>query len=372
MIAVFFNLLANSTFSLLVGLIVVGFFLWLFRVETGPWKIFLLSLPFAKIVYDVLRGLPPDSVLLAGLDPYVLPPRHQLLQVGAGFNTWGPVFNVNFTVKDLNGAEYAASAGDYLVVWLNRNFGDHIPLIVVTVVFAVAFTLFAIRFLQALKFEVRRRSDRKQAESFIVIKQGPRKIDVYISNAFSGTPFTGGVFKPYICIPRDSFSQLSKEEIEAVIAHERGHIRQFDLVVTMLIQLLGDLFWFIPGYRALSRKIDRMREIVADQWAVKSGVEPAFLASALVKLKGIPENSDRFVLYSAFCRKRSLLKQRVEILLSKNEEKRGRFGWNNKLIRAIAAFWIFMSVMGSTLIANHATVFHNPVWFDQILDIFGF
>lgn len=31
MTAVFFNLFANSVFSLLCGLMVVGFFIWLFR-----------------------------------------------------------------------------------------------------------------------------------------------------------------------------------------------------------------------------------------------------------------------------------------------------------------------------------------------------
>jgi hypothetical protein len=85
MTALFFNLMVNSAFSMICGLLVVGFFIWFFRRQTGPAKLFLWSLPFLKIVYDCARGLPPDSVLLAGLDPFSLPPKHQLLMAGAGF-----------------------------------------------------------------------------------------------------------------------------------------------------------------------------------------------------------------------------------------------------------------------------------------------
>lgn len=71
---IFFNLLINSIFSMFTGLLIVGFFIWFFRIENGPWKLFLLSLPFVKIIFDCLRGLPSDSVLLSGIDPFSLPP----------------------------------------------------------------------------------------------------------------------------------------------------------------------------------------------------------------------------------------------------------------------------------------------------------
>ncbi len=41
---IFFNLLVNSILSLAIGLMLVYFFIWFFRVETGRWKVFLLSL----------------------------------------------------------------------------------------------------------------------------------------------------------------------------------------------------------------------------------------------------------------------------------------------------------------------------------------
>ncbi len=148
-------------------------------------------------------------------------------------------------------------------------------------------------------------------------------------------------------------------------------MRQFDLAVTIAVQMLGDLFWFIPGYRWLSRKIDRLREIVADQWAVRSGIEPPLLASALIKLKEIPA-PDRFILYSAFFREKSLLKFRVQRLLGEGKERAPRLGWQFKWVRVVVAFWILTAVMTATFGGNHRTdKIKNPEWVDQLLRKWG-
>jgi Zn-dependent protease with chaperone function len=365
---VFFNLLVNSTFSMASGLLIVGFFIWLFRVESGPWKLFLLSLPFVKIVYDSVRGLPPDSVLLNGLDPFSMPPRSQLLQIGAGFSPWGPEFKLIFSVRDLAGREFATSVGDYLVIWLNRNFGDNVPLAFVIAILTVSMVWMSLRMIAAWRFERRRGLDRTIATPIRKQQIGLRSVDIYISNEFIGSPFTGGLFRPYICIPRDAHGYLEERELEAVIAHELGHIRQIDFAVTFLVQLLGDVFWFVPGYHWLSRKIDRLREIVADQWAVRSGAEPVLLASALVKLKEIPEQDGRFALYSAFFREKSLLKIRVQRLLGQDIEKSSRFGWSWFWFRSLVSVWIVTAVMIATLGGNHQVVrLKNPEWVERIL-----
>lgn len=373
MIAIFFNLLANSSLSILCGLVVVGFFIWTFRVPTGPWRLLLLSLPFIKVVYDCIRGLPANSVLLAGLDPFSLPPKHQLLQIGAGFSQWGPTFNVIFSVRNTEGKEFASSLGDYLVIWLNRKFGPEFLLVVLTAVVAVSITLLSIRVWSAFRFERKRKTDRLTAKAIATERVGYRSVDIYSSAAFSGTPFTGGIFNPYICVPADSLEKLRPEELDAVLKHELGHIRQFDLLVTMIIKMLGDLFWFVPGYRWLSRHIDRLREVVADQWAVSMGSSPEALASALVTLKEIPESNDQFVLYSAFFREKSLLQERVRRLIGGVVEKPARFGWQNKWFRILSSVWIASAVMFTTIGGNHTTAqLKNPEWFNQLLQALGF
>lgn len=364
----FLNLFVNSIFSMACGLLVTGFFIWLFRVETGPWKLFLLSLPFVKIVYDAARGLPPDSVLLSGLDPFSLPPKHQLLQIGAGLSYWGPKFNLIFSVNDSHGKMYAASVGDYLTIWLSRSFEQWIPPMILSLIIGTSVVLLSLRIGTVIRFERRRRRDRETASLLRLQKLKFRTVDIYISNFFSGTPFTGGIFRPYVCIPRDALEKLNHSELEAVIAHELGHIRQFDIAFTAMIQFLGDAFWFLIGYRWLSRRIDSLREIVADGWAVRSGVDPLLLASALLKVKSIPGTPKGCVLYSAFFRERSLLKLRVERLLGKTRDRSSRFGWQNLWLRLLFSVWISSAVMIATLGGNHQAVkLKNPQWFDQLL-----
>lgn len=368
MATTFFNLLVNASFSLAAGLLVVGFFLWLFRVPAGPWKLGLLSLPFLKLVYDTVRGLPANSILLQTFDPLALPPKHQLLTVGFGVNSWGPVVNVKFASENVDGTRFAASMGDYLTLLLQKHAGPSWPLILVSAILAVSATLLSVRIAAAVRFEGRRRADRARAFPLGSAKLFSRRVDLYVSDSFSGTPFTGGLLRPYVCIPRDARDRLQPEELDAVIAHELAHVRQFDLIGSVAVQILGDLFWFVPGYRWLSRRIDRLREIVADQRAVRAGASPARLASALLKLKEIPETADRFVLYSAFVREKSLLKTRVEGLLETRRERAPRFGWNRLWLRTAVTVWIFTAVMSSTFGGNHPSrPWKNAAWFEALL-----
>ena len=118
---------------------------------------------------------------------------------------------------------------------------------------------------------------------------------------------------------------------------------------TIAIQILGDLFWFVPGYRWLNRRIEQLREIVADQWAIGNGANPEFLASALLTLKETSSANKRMILYSAFFKEKSLIKLRIQKLLGKNCGKPPRFGWQYKWVRYVASMWITLVVILSTV-----------------------
>jgi hypothetical protein len=371
-IALFFNLLANSLFSLFCGLVVVNLFLWIFRVPDSPLKLFLLASPFVKILFDLARGIPQESILFAEVDTFALPPKAHTLEAGAGFSKWGPTFQLQFWSKDSAGRRYAESAGDYIALWMKRSLGHGMLTGLLFAIFAVSAFLLARRIWGAVCFERERRRDQAMG-SLIRVESIPlRQVKIYLSRGFTGTPFTGGVLRPYICFPIDSWNSFSAEEREAVIQHELGHVRQLDLLATFAVQTLGDLFWFIPGYHLLSRKLDRLREIVADQWAVEKGANPAVLASALLKLKEMPKPPP-FALHSAFFRERSLLKLRVEKLLDPSKEKRPRLGWQFRWVRYGLSFWIVAAVMSSTLGGNHPLNQHVPApqWLKQLVEKLG-
>ena len=59
------------------------------------------------------------AILMFGIDPLALPEGHKAVRIGAGLSQFGPVFNVLFSVRDLVGLEYSASAADLV----NNNSG---------------------------------------------------------------------------------------------------------------------------------------------------------------------------------------------------------------------------------------------------------
>jgi beta-lactamase regulating signal transducer with metallopeptidase domain len=190
-------------------------------------------------------------------------------------------------------------------------------------VLLVSFLLTAFRLIAWVQFESLRIRDRKTSCKLIALKKlGVRSVDIYISHAYSGSPFTGGLFNPYICFPQVSYSLLSPNERDAVIAHEIGHIRHFDLFQSMIVSLMGDLLWFVPFYRMTARKIDIHREILADHYATSTNVSHGALAQALVKLKEISLSPPKPALYSAFAKSKSTLEQRVNLILNRKSKPR--------------------------------------------------
>lgn len=356
----FFNLFANATFSLWMGLFIVFVFNKIFRIPTGPWKLSLFMLPFIKVVFDFFMGVPTSSILYKNINPFTIKPGMQEFTLGVGAGYFGPSIRFLFAVKDENHNRLGASAGDYLYYWLSHKLGPMAPSFILIALICISSIFLIRRLSEASRFEMLRRKDRRSSLPFQTIKVGFRKVDIYLSERFTGTPFTGGVFRPYIAIPEETYNMLSKAEVDAVIAHELGHVRQYDVAFTMFIQVLGDIFWFVPGYRRLSRKIDRLREIVADQFAVQSGISGEYLASALLKLKEFPQNTSRFILYSAFTREKSLLKVRINNLLGDKAEKNERFGWRYLTVRIVVTFWIVGAVLTSNLAGNHTTIIRPP------------
>lgn len=318
MAIIFFNLFVNATFSLMLSLGLVLACNRLMRAQVGPWKLFLLSLPFVKVVYDFLKGVPSSSILITNIDPYRLPPGVQTFKLGIGMSNYIPQIKAIFTIRGEDGIQYGASVGDYLVYWLAHKLGPEFPLYLVYFVSVVAVGLLLRRAFLGMMFEWQRRKDRRQSKPLREQKLFGRTVDIYISHAFTGTPFTGGVFRPYICIPRDAYESLNKSELEAVIAHEMGHVQQLDLLVTILICALGDIFWFVPGYRWLCQKLERMREVIADQRAVRAGASPAVLASALIRLKEVSMGESAMIFYAPFFREKALLRLRIESLVGRS------------------------------------------------------
>ena len=71
-----------------------------------------------------------------------------------------------------------------------------------------------------------------------------------IPNAFAyGSPLTGN----HVAITEGLLTSLDGEEVEAVLAHELGHIKHRDVQVTMLISVLPSLFYILARSTMFAR-----------------------------------------------------------------------------------------------------------------------
>lgn len=100
-------------------------------------------------------------------------------------------------------------------------------------------------------------------------------------------PFTAGVLRPVIVLPRTLLDRLDAVELSAVIGHEMSHIRSFDVVWRMVERVLLVLFFFHPMVWMAVRRIDTAREAASDISAANSGVvaRNTYAQSLLAALK---------------------------------------------------------------------------------------
>lgn len=92
-----------------------------------------------------------------------------------------------------------------------------------------------------------------------------------------------GFLRPRVVVTAGALTTLDDEELDAAIAHERGHIRRGHRFVAAFAELCGAVAAPVPGTRGIVREVHRQIERDADAWAVGRAHAPAALASAICK-----------------------------------------------------------------------------------------
>jgi beta-lactamase regulating signal transducer with metallopeptidase domain len=99
------------------------------------------------------------------------------------------------------------------------------------------------------------------------------------------SPLAMGVWRATVILPIGAILSLSTEELEAVIAHELGHIRRGDYLWNLLQTAIEGLLFFHPAVWWLSRTVRDRREVCCDEIAVRCCAGPAVYARALLRLE---------------------------------------------------------------------------------------
>jgi len=103
-----------------------------------------------------------------------------------------------------------------------------------------------------------------------------------ISNPPSAVVVTG-VFRPRIFIGRAAVGVLSRDELQAAVAHELAHTSSFDNLKRLFFHVTCPPRWF-GGLRWAERSWCNRLEIEADECALRRGVSALDLGSAIVKV----------------------------------------------------------------------------------------
>ena len=134
-------------------------------------------------------------------------------------------------------------------------------------------------------------------------------------SALIRTPIVIGHLKPLILFPVAVSTQLSMNEIEAILAHELAHVMRNDFIVNILQSLTEVLLYFHPCVWWLSSIVREERENCCDDIALLHIEDNLSYAKTLVKLQELQMHSiPNFAL--AFSGSKHHLKNRIMRILN--------------------------------------------------------
>lgn len=93
----------------------------------------------------------------------------------------------------------------------------------------------------------------------------------------------GGLFRAQVCLHRGLIDLLTAAELEAVLGHERHHLRHYDPLRYSVAELLDRLVPLLPAIHTLTNRMRIRAELAAHRAALRY-TSTEQLASALIKV----------------------------------------------------------------------------------------
>ena len=145
-------------------------------------------------------------------------------------------------------------------------------------VWLTGFTVILLRWCHAW-----RRSHRKVRSATRWHEPVPGWSHVRVSVEAEG-PAVFGLVRPVLLLPARIDEQLTSEDLSAVIAHERAHVRRYDNLTTAFHRIVTAVFWFHPFVWWVGKRLIEERERASDEAAVAAGFSPRVYAEVLLKV----------------------------------------------------------------------------------------
>ena len=168
-----------------------------------------------------------------------------------------------------------------------------------------------------------------------------KKVFVYISELVT-SPVTVGYLKPIVLLPVAALSNLSTQQVEAILLHELSHIRRYDYLVNFLVSIISTFLYFNPFVKQFIRTIEEERENCCDQLVLQYGYDKVGYASALLTLEKLSITKHALALGAAG---KNYLLNRIEKIVGMEQKKRFKKSQFAGLFAALLCIVVFNSIL---------------------------
>ncbi len=119
-----------------------------------------------------------------------------------------------------------------------------------------------------------------------------------------------------ICLPDWAFDDMPEAEFKSLLAHELGHMVRRDPIMLMALQVLSRTFFFQPLFILARKRLTDIAELAADEWAANQAADSKAVANALFICATKIHETRQIQWGLAMAGNKSILKRRVERLMS--------------------------------------------------------
>lgn len=153
---------------------------------------------------------------------------------------------------------------------------------------------------------------------------GLRRMAEVRLSAAAQVPFVLGFFRPLVVLPLELATGLTPAQLEAVLAHELGHLRRYDFILNLLVSLLESFFFYHPAFWWMAARLNEEREHACDDLVV-SLLDRRQYAEALYRISALEKAANQRLQPSLapglFSNKQELLSRIKRIMLCDNPKR---------------------------------------------------
>lgn len=185
-----------------------------------------------------------------------------------------------------------------------------------------------------------------------------KKINIFVSDEAKPIAFTAGIYKQSLYLSKGTIDNLDEEKLKALVGHEIAHIINNDVFHLLIARLASDVFFYLPGLRAIYNRLETEKEYCADDFAVKEVGNRNFLIDALLKVSQLKIEENQSIAY--FAGGKTNVLKRIKKL--QGEEVRHNFSRPALIITVVMAIFVStLALNASANIVDNGCPMHRPV-----------